>query len=370
VAADPSRSAPSSTVRLAAVGDLLLLDDPTVPDRPRDVAALLAPVRHLWADCDLVLGNLECTLPGRGDTVPTEPRVITTPDALRGLRAAGFDVVSLGNNHAFDAGLDGFLQVRDLLRNLGVACFGAGTTLDEAAAPAILTVRDTRVAFLGAVDARSGAGRFAAPDRWGVAPLDLPRLLDQVRDLRRRIDHVVVSVHWGEERFLIPSPEQIAQARALLDAGAVFIHGHHPHVLQGIESHPRGLIAYSLGNFAAAEVPFTDGTRIHWNRTERTGCVLTVDLAPDANPTHSATTTYDDSHAVLPDPTDVGRRRLARASRALARGISLARYRRHHLWVKTLRPALAFLRGARLKTLRPRHIARALASLLRAFRAR
>ncbi len=364
----PSETA--SPVRLAAVGDLLLVTDPVSGAALRDAAAVLAPVAPLLAGHDVVLGNLECTLPGGGEIVPTEPRVIATPEAIRGIRAAGFNVVSLANNHTFDCMADGYHRVRALLKDLGIVCFGAGRDLEEASAPAVLEVRGARVALLGAVDQRSGATQFAGPGRWGIAPLDLPRLLDQVRDLRRHGDHVVVSVHWGEERFLVPSPEQIAQAHALADAGAALVLGHHPHVVQGLEVRGRAAIIYSLGNFVASEVPFTDGGRVTWNRTERTGCLLTADLVAGGAVNVRQTATYDTGHHVEADGTGFGQRRFARANRAVARGVTLGRYRREYVWIGTVRPILQRLRWSRLKTLRLRHVGRALAALVGAGRAR
>lgn len=357
-------------VRLAAVGDLLLVTDPAGIRPPRDTAALLGPVRPLLAGRDVVLGNLECTLPGCGETVPTEPRVIATPDAIRGIRTAGFNVVCLANNHTFDCLADGYHEVRELLRDLGIAGFGAGDDLAGAAAPAILEVRGTRLAFLGAVDEQSGATQFAGPGRWGIAPLDMTRMVAQVRELRRQVDHVIVSVHWGEERFLIPSPTQVEQAHALADAGAAMVLGHHAHVVQGLEVYHGVPILYSLGNFVASEVPFTDGGRVTWNRTGRTGCVLTADLSPDGAVNIAQTATYDTGLEVEPDRTGFGERRFARVNRAVAGGVSLARYRREHFWVKTVKPVLGFLRWSRLKTLRLRHVGRVLAGLVHAGRAR
>jgi poly-gamma-glutamate synthesis protein (capsule biosynthesis protein) len=278
--ADNAAAAQSGTVRLGAVGDLLLTDaaSPAADRPPRDIGDELR--RRLEA-CDVVFGNLECTLPGGGETVPTEPRVVASAAPVERLLAARFHVVTLANNHAFDCLAEGFRATRGLLDRLGVAWFGAGEDLAEAAAPTVLEVGHVRLAFVAAVDHRSGPSRFATEDAWGVAPLDVPRLVETVARLRNEADHVIVSVHWGEERFLIPSPMQIRQAHALADAGASLILGHHPHVVQGLEVYGGVPIVYSLGNFAADDVPFSDGDVMTWNRTERTGCLLTADLGPD-----------------------------------------------------------------------------------------
>jgi len=118
------------------------------------------------------------------------------------------------------------------------------------------------VAFLGAVDHRCRPYRFAGTGQWGVAPLDIEMLAQRVRDLRSRndIQHVVVSLHWGEERFLFPAPGQVEQAHALVDAGASLVLGHHPHVLQGMETYRDAPIIYSLAISWLTKSPFPTAT--------------------------------------------------------------------------------------------------------------
>lgn len=347
------------TVRLAAAGDLLpacRLDGTS----PRDLAAGLAPLRDTLAGCDIVLGNLECTVPGDGAIVPTEPRVIANPDAVRAVCSAGFNVVNLANNHAFDCLEGGFRNLRRLLDEMGVAHFGAGDDLAQASAPAILDVRGVRLAFLGAADVRSGPFQQAAPNRPGVAPLELSRMIEQVRALSGQTDHLIVFLHWGCERFLIPSPRQVEQAHALIEAGASMVLGHHPHVVQGMELHRGRPIVYSLGNFVACEVPFSDGDSVVWNRRERTGCLLLADLAKGSLDNVRQVATYDDGQEIRVDASSRGRGILAGANRALARGVSLRRFRRHALWVQTIRPALDHLRWSKLKKFRLGKIRKAL----------
>ena len=297
---------PQKMVRLAVVGDILLSNRLQDRSACRDLALMSPEVHDLAASCDLLVGNLECTLPGDGRHVPTEPRVVASSEDIDAVIASGVHVVTLANNHMFDCLEPGFLRLRRQLDEAGIRSFGAGMDLDEAEAPVIVDVGATRIAFLGAVDGRSGPYQFAAPGRFGVAPLNLPRLLDQVATLRRDVDHVLVSLHWGEERFLIPSPIQVEQARALIDAGASMVLGHHPHVLQGLEWWHGRPIIYSLGNFIADDVAFSDGDLLRWNRTERTGCVLLAELHADGVTGVRQVPTYDNGRLVGVDHTGFG----------------------------------------------------------------
>lgn len=350
---------PKRSVRLAAVGDLLLTGGPKGGVYPRDPALIAPEVRRVLAASDVVFGNLECTLPGDGRTIATEPRVIATPELVRAVRLAGFTVVTLANNHAFDCFEPGFLQLRTLLDDIGLRHFGAGMDLDEATAPAVLEVNGLRLAFLGAADEQSGVTQFAAPDRPGVAPLDMDRLVRQVQELRTRVHHVIVSVHWGEERFLVPSPAQIEMAHALVDAGASLVLGHHPHVLQGLELRGKRAIVYSLGNFFADEVPFSNGDAVRWGRSGRTGCILEARLTDDGTVETRQRATYDPGDLVGLDHGTWGRRRLEKVRRAVAHGVTPARYRREHLWVKTIKPLVLHLRWSSLKKLRLHHFRKA-----------
>ena len=360
----------SLTVRIAAVGDLLLT--PGLGGTPylRSPSLISPEIHSLFGECDVVFGNLECTLPGDDGCVPTEPRVVSNEQLVRAVKKAGFDIVSLANNHMFDCLESGFADLRSLLDEIGLPYFGAGMNLAEATAPAVLERGGLRIALLGAVDERSGPYRFAATNQSGVAPLDTERLVAQIGELRSHVDHVLVSIHWGEERFLVPSPKQISQAGMLVDAGASMVLGHHPHVLQGLEVRSGAPIIYSLGNFIADDVPFSDGDSIQWNRAERTGCILRADLTRDGVENVRQTPTYDSGRTVEVDGSRFGQRRLEKARRAIAKGVTLGRYRREHLWVKTIKPILHHLRWSEIRRLRYRQVINALDSLVRALRAR
>lgn len=356
----------TSAIRFAAVGDLLLAPPPGGQSYWRSAELITPSVRALFSEREVVFGNLECTLPGNGRQIPFEPRVIVTPELVRGVKQAGFGIVSLANNHAFDCLEPGFENLRQLLNEIDLPHFGAGMTFDEAASPCILEKNGIRLGFLGAVDERSGTQQFAAGNQPGATPLHMADFIRRVRELRRRVDHVVVSLHWGEERFLIPSPVQVEQAHELIEAGASLVIGHHPHVLQGLETVQGRPVVYSLGNFIADEVYFTNGDANRWNRTGRTGSILLAEFTQDAVRDVRQIPTFDGGTVVDFDHTPFGQRRIARTARALSRGVTLRRYRREHLWVKTVKPALARLHWRRLKELRPRHLRKAFDQLRRA----
>lgn len=333
----------------------------------RGLEALSAEVQELFKSCELVLANLECTLPGP-DKTPTEPRVFTTEHQIKGLNKAGINLVSLGNNHAFDAGDKGFDKLKTLLEDIGVTSCGAGLSLEDATRPVIMEIKGIRIAILGVVDSSSGTYRFAGKATSGVAPLDLDSLCQTIATLRKSVDHIIIFPHWGEERFRFPSPAQITQGRAFIEAGASLVVGHHPHVIQGLEFHKQAPIAYSLGNFIANHVYWENGDFLTWNTFERTGCILLIEIDKAGILFVQQIPVYDNGKILAIDTSGRGERYLSRANQYLARGITPARHRLEAFRVRTLLPILGQLRWSKLRNLRPGHIRKAIKLLTQGLR--
>ena len=226
-----------------------------------------------------------------------------------------------------------------------------------------MEVKGVRLAFIGTVDLKTGVSDPAGADKFGIAGLEPQGLIDQISRLRDQCDHVIVSLHWGQERFDIPSPDQVELAHALVDAGASLVLGHHAHVLQGRQSYRNAGIFYSLGNFIASEVLYTNGDAITWNRKERTGCILLAELDAERVINVKQIPTCDTGRAVEIDRSGWGEKHIGRLNRLVERGISLKQYRREHFRVNTIIPVLRYFRWSKLKTLRWRHIRKGLASL-------
>ena len=146
--------------RLAAVGDLLLSSKPNHSVPGRGLETLSDEIQQLFSSCDLVFANLECTLPHH-ETVPTEPRVLSTEEQIRSLQHSGIGLVTLGNNHTFDSLDSGYNCLRNGLSDLQIPYFGAGKNIEQALQPAIIEVGEISLAFLGVVDKSTGPFRFA-----------------------------------------------------------------------------------------------------------------------------------------------------------------------------------------------------------------
>jgi len=207
--------------------------------------APLAGVADVLGAADLAIVNQEVAL-WDGPVARDGIRLVAPTRAARALAAAGVDVVSLANNHALDAGLDGLAATTRALGEAGVDVVG----LD--ARGLVREVRGVRVALFAATD-RVNATTPAALRRhvhWLPSRSlynDLPARFAAWR-AATPADVYVVLLHWGEEGAPAPSRAQVALAHALVDAGATVVAGHGAHVVHPVERRGASVIAYGLGN--------------------------------------------------------------------------------------------------------------------------
>lgn len=196
---------------------------------------------------DVVFGNLECPLSGRGFSDPESDPGYTfrAEPAMAGrLKAAGFNVVSLANNHIFNYGRQAFFDTREILKSKNILYVGAGANENEARIPAVISRGGVRFGFLAYTYANP-----AGDSSPGCAPMEIKKIAQDIKKLRPQVDVLAVSLHHGIEFLDYPINVVKKTARAAIDCGADLVLGHHPHNLQGVEPRRNGLIAYSLGDF-------------------------------------------------------------------------------------------------------------------------
>ncbi len=213
----------------------------------RDPEAVCGDMLPTLRAADLRIVNCECALTAVRKPVWKSGAVFKgLPAHVAGLTSVPFEVACLANNHVFDYGLDGFRETLDVLKGNGIRTVGAGMTFQEATAPLTLTVKGSRITM---VNFSEGEDLTASTGGPGVCGWEIDRLAGLVRKAKRRGDFVVAIGHAGLEYIPFPPPYVVEAFRALSDAGADCVIGHHPHVPQGVEVRRSRLIAYSLGNF-------------------------------------------------------------------------------------------------------------------------
>lgn len=239
---------PRPAIRIAFVGDVML---------GRGVASsvensgdeLFAAVRHLLKGADLSAANLESPLTFRPHRSSNSNQLEADPASIQLLTDAGFDLLSLSNNHSGDAGAFGVTDTLEAAATAGLLTVGAGANAADAARPVIVDIAGLLVGFL-AFDT-TGAGLAAGSDP-GIAAWDPATGLEAVLETAASTDLVVVSLHGGTEYLPVTDPGLADIATELAAAGADVVWGHGAHVIQPILSLPgdrHTVVATSLGNF-------------------------------------------------------------------------------------------------------------------------
>jgi poly-gamma-glutamate capsule biosynthesis protein CapA/YwtB (metallophosphatase superfamily) len=254
------------------VGDIMLARGvAAVIERSGDPRRPFSGMSDVLHSVAFAFGNLESPFSARAQSSPSANRLIfgAPSDALSGLIDAGFKVLNLANNHALDQGSAGLRHTARLLDENAIQHVGAGSDLDQAWQPAIVTANGIRIAFVGASYASlNDVG--AARNPFVARIEDRARLRRALAGLRARADFVVVTMHAGNEYTHRPNQAQIDFAHAAIDAGADLVVGAHSHWVQTFESYNGKPVFYGLGNFVFDQ---------DWSRETTHGLALRVRLA-------------------------------------------------------------------------------------------
>ncbi len=267
--------------RLLAAGDWFALG--RMPEAVRARPETAAAFDELRA-ADVAFVNLETPLTERGVRAEKQNTLRADPSLVEDLFAAGIDIVGLANNHMLDYGLEGLADTLEKLERAGIPQVGAGPDLESSRRAAVLEGPGGSIGFL-AFASTLPQGFAASPDRPGIAPIhvtaafvvenplaqeqpgtpppvltfplkmDLDATVAAVRDLKARVRFAVVSAHWGVAGQDAVMDYEREVGRALIDAGADLILGHHPHRLHGVEFYRGKPIFYSVGNFVFEPLP-------------------------------------------------------------------------------------------------------------------
>lgn len=243
---------PDTETVLTAVGDVMLGRYVATAFSRTTMDAAFGDARSAFAGSDIAFANLESVVTSSEHDTGKEIFFKADPARVDVLQYLGLTHVSVANNHVDDYGRTGWTESVGLLKTAGIIPIGDYADDQE---PVFSIVGDKTFAFLAYADV--------------YRAVSLDRLAADIDAAKAEADVVVVSFHWGVEYAHDPVARQVVLAHAAIDAGASVILGHHPHVLQGVETYQDGLILYSLGNFVFDQVGEDENesmvAKIVWN---------------------------------------------------------------------------------------------------------
>ncbi|MGM0441657.1 MAG: CapA family protein [Elusimicrobiota bacterium] len=242
------QAASTDTIKILLTGDIypgghaqsFLVNEPSYPYKD---------LNNILKEGDILIGNLETPLTTSTETFMDKTYTLkSSTDIIHSLKAGGFDAFSLANNHIMDFGWKGVKNTLKLLEKYKIKYSGVGKNLESARKPAVIQKNGFKVALLSYNN--SLPLEFNADEKKPGTSFGQHKYITRdIKNIVNKCDIIIVSFHWSEELMETPKDYQKKLARTAIDSGAHIVFGHHPHVIQSVETYKDGIIAYSLGNF-------------------------------------------------------------------------------------------------------------------------
>lgn len=260
-----------NTARIQLLGDICFDGFYCMPGVFCAVRRNLSEVQAALPPCDYRMGNWECPIAGdveeHNDHKPCN-RLCTSESAAGSILPMKLNAVTLANNHLFDAGKGGFAQTRQFFEKNGIKITGAGSTVEESERPLFFDCGGISFALINWVNDASWSSLRLPNDagvyvnRWNSRTFR-----DKIADLKKKVDHILVSIHWGDfDLISCPSPSDRALAAEFIDAGASAVYGGQQHFTTGYEFISGRPVIYGIGNFIfSPSAVFNTGRVVHWD---------------------------------------------------------------------------------------------------------
>lgn len=214
---------------------------------PEKIKELSAQIAELTAGYDVSLVNVETVFTDELCPVKKSGPGLSSPvKSIELLKAFGFTIGAMANNHVCDQGDVLGLRSRDLIRSTGMLTMGYGSCLEDAQVPVRLSVKGKKISFLNYAENEFVA---ATADTAGFSPIHPYKCGSQIREEKASNDYVFVYLHAGNEQCPFPRQGVIEFCHYLIESGADGVIVAHTHCPQGTEYYQGKPIAYSMGNF-------------------------------------------------------------------------------------------------------------------------
>lgn len=196
---------------------------------------------------DLSILNLEApiVIKDAKPIVKCGPNLKTSKEVIDSLKYAGFNMVTLANNHIMDYGDVGLSDTMNSLKAAGIKYVGVGNNLEDAKTIVYFEKDGKRLAIINCCEHEFS---IATNDKAGANPLNPISQYYSIREAKANADFVLVIVHGGHEHWQLPSPRMVETYRFFIDAGADAVVNHHQHCYSGYELYKNKPILYGLGN--------------------------------------------------------------------------------------------------------------------------
>lgn len=234
----------------------------------REYEKLFNDILPIIQNSDLAITNLEVPLIDKGIPIDkTGPNLKASPLSIGALKFAGFNLVTLANNHIMDYGEDGLTTTIKACLDNDIEVIGAGKDYNHASEIKYKVLSGKRISFINITENEWSTTQGDYP---GANPLDIINQYYQISEAKRNSDYLILIIHGGHEHYDLPSPLMKKLYRFFIDLGADAVIGHHTHCFSGFEFYNDKPIVYGLGNFIFDR--FNRNYSSSWHR----GCAISL----------------------------------------------------------------------------------------------
>lgn len=213
-----------------------------------DYSTVLGEIKKETEKADFSIVNLECPVL-EGAAQPIEkcgPNLSCRRYGIDALKWAGFDCVTLANNHILDYGSEGISTTLQMCKKECIFTVGAGINANDASKTLYVEKNGETLAIVNCCEHEFS---IASQTKAGANPLNPIRQYYAIKEAHLQAKNVIVIVHGGKEHYQLPSPRMQELYRFFIDAGADAVINHHQHCFSGYELYGGKPIFYGLGNF-------------------------------------------------------------------------------------------------------------------------
>ncbi|MEA2013107.1 MAG: CapA family protein [Verrucomicrobiota bacterium] len=241
------KSKTADTLSIAMTGDCCPHNDAVESIKNGSSNEILKNIQPFLNSADISIIQWETPLTNaETPIIKSGPNLKCPPECVDFIKAGGFDIALLANNHIGDFGTPPVLETIEILNNNGIKTVGAGANLAEATKPLIFEKKGFKIAIINVAEHEFGTAGKNTP---GCAPQEPVENIMTIKKVASEADITIVIIHGGNEKNPIPSPRMMRNCRAYAEAGASAVVNIHTHCPQGIELWNEVPIIYCPGNF-------------------------------------------------------------------------------------------------------------------------
>ncbi|MFD2682305.1 CapA family protein [Bacillus seohaeanensis] len=246
---------------IGAIGDILLhhtVYNDAKTNGTYDFSAMFSPIKSMLETPNFLIANQESMPGGTQLGLSSYPLFNSPHEIVKTLQNVGVDAVTNANNHSLDQGEEGILSSIAYYEKINMPYTGAFKNKQDQQTIRTFNVNGISFALLSYTYGTNGIPVPTGKEHL-VNLLDEQKISTDIKEARKQgVDLVVLSLHWGNEYQRFPTDEQVRLAKSLTNSGADIIFGHHPHVLQPMETYKtkdgrEAVVIYSLGNFLSGQ---------------------------------------------------------------------------------------------------------------------